>query len=62
MVSTDFANTVKIHDKENGNDIRVSSRRRPYCRKNPPKTPPNRAPVYIINENARKKKTAQKKR
>lgn len=44
MVLTDFANTVNIHDKENGNDIKVNSLRRPYCSKNPPNTPPNRAP------------------
>lgn len=55
MVSTDFANTVKIHDKENGSDIRVSSLRRPYCRKNPPKTPPNRAPAHH-KRNERKNK------
>lgn len=46
MVSTDFANTVKIHDKENGNDIIVNNLRRPYFKKNPPKRPPNRAPVH----------------
>lgn len=47
IVLTDSANTVKIHDKENGNDIKVNSLRRPYCRKKPPKTPPNNAPVCV---------------
>lgn len=45
IVSTDFANTVQIHDNENGIDSQVNSFRRPYCKKNPPKNPPNRAPV-----------------
>lgn len=50
IVSTDFANTVQIHDKENGNDIKVNSLRRPYCRKNPPRTPPNRAPDQCVDK------------
>lgn len=48
-ISTDLANTVKIHDRENGNDIKVNSLRRPYCKKNPPKIPPNTAPAYITS-------------
>lgn len=50
IVSTDFANTVRIHDKENGNDIIVNSLRRPYCKKNPPSSPPNNAPVKKAKE------------
>lgn len=46
IVSTDFANTVKIHDNENGNDIKVNSLRRPYCREKPPKMPPTNAPAF----------------
>lgn len=55
IVSTDFANTVKIHDKENGNDIKVNSLRRPYCRENPPKMPPTNAPA--LNERAKMENT-----
>lgn len=49
MVSTDLANTVKIQDRENGNDNNVNSRRRPYCKKDPPNNAPNKAPVTKIN-------------
>lgn len=50
IVSTDSANTVKIHDKENGNDVKVNSLRRPYCKENPPKMPPTNAPVLNLTE------------
>lgn len=45
IVSTDLANTVSIHDNENGSDIIVKSRRRPYCIATPPNIPPNSAPT-----------------
>lgn len=45
IVSTDLANTVNIHDSENGSDIIVKSRRRPYCIATPPNIPPNNAPT-----------------
>lgn len=44
IVSTDLANTVKIHDNENGKDIKARTRLRPYCMANPPNIPPKRAP------------------
>lgn len=44
IVSTDFANTVRNHDRENGKDIRANTRLRPYCIANPPNIPPNNAP------------------
>lgn len=44
IVSTDLANTVNIQDSENGSDIIVNSRRRPYCMATPPNIPPNNAP------------------
>lgn len=44
IVSTDFAKTVKIHDNENGKDIRANTRLRPYCIAKPPNIPPKRAP------------------
>lgn len=50
MVVTDFAKTVMIQDNENGSDITVKIRRRPYCRKNPPNKPPNNAPVRRANK------------
>lgn len=51
IVSTDFANTVQIHDNENGIDSHVNSFRRPYCKKNPPRNPPKRAPEKSIRHN-----------
>lgn len=45
IVSTDLANTVKIHDKENGSDTIVKSLRRPYCKRKPPHKPPKNAPA-----------------
>lgn len=45
IVSTDLANTVRIQDSENGNDITVNSRRRPNCIARPPNIPPKRAPA-----------------
>lgn len=48
IVSTDLANTVKIQDNENGNDIIVNSRRRPYCKNDPPNIAPNKAPVFVL--------------
>lgn len=48
IVSTDFANTVQIHDNENGIDSQVNNLRRPYCKKNPPKNPPKRAPAIDV--------------
>lgn len=51
MVVTDLANTVIIQDNENGSEITVKIRRRPYCRKNPPNKPPNNAPVHTNNNN-----------
>lgn len=44
IVSTDFAKTVKIHESENGRDIKARTRLRPYCMANPPNIPPKRAP------------------
>lgn len=44
IVSTDLANTVTIHDNENGNDITVNIRLRPNCRNTPPNRPPKSAP------------------
>lgn len=44
IVSTDLANTVKIHDNENGKDIKARTRFRPYCIARPPNIPPNSAP------------------
>lgn len=44
MVSTDFANTVIIHESENGKDIKAKTRLRPYCIAKPPNIPPNKAP------------------
>ena len=44
IVSTDLANTVKIHDNENGKDIKAKTRLRPYCIARPPNMPPKRAP------------------
>lgn len=49
MVSTDFANTVQIHDNENGIDSQVNNFRRPYCKKNPPRNPPKRAPEIDVH-------------
>lgn len=51
MVPTDLANTVKIQDSENGSDIMVNSRRRPYCKNDPPNIAPNKAPVPEIRRN-----------
>lgn len=45
IVPTDLANTVKIQDNENGSDIIVNSRRRPYCKNEPPNIAPNKAPA-----------------
>lgn len=47
IISTDLANTVRIHDRENGNDISVSSRLRPYFIAKPPNMPPKRAPFFV---------------
>lgn len=51
IVSTDLANTVNIHDSENGSDIIVKSRRRPYCIATPPNIPPNSAPTTKLDLN-----------
>lgn len=47
IVSTDVANTVNIHDNENGSDIIVNNLRRPYCMAKPPNMPPNNAPFRM---------------
>jgi len=44
IVSTDLANTVSIHERENGSEIMARTLFLPCCIAIPPNIPPNKAP------------------